>query len=164
MNKYSAAIIAGLIVFSGLILSTCEKRQNDVYAVVNGIDIRGQDFLTPGNREDKEKMRKDLDALIEKKVIETEVQKLNTTENDLFSFFDSLKTREIPNEDLEKVFKAEFRDQGLGQKSKDSMLSAVREKQYDMAKKKYIYELKTRSTILLVDDEGEYHTYPLELN
>lgn len=164
MKKYSAAIIAGLLVFTGLILSTCEKRKTDVYAVVNGIDIRGKDFLTDENRKDTGKLKTDLDTYIEKIVIETEAQKLNTTQAELFSFFDSLKTRDIPAKEVEQVFKDEFKDQGIGLQSREQMLNAVREKQFDLARKKYIFELKSRSTILLVDDEGEFHPYTFSLN
>lgn len=162
--KYVAAAIAGLMVFSGIILSTCEKRQTDVYAVVNGINIRGSDFITDENRDDEAKKRADLEILIEKTIINGEAQKLSTTPEDLLGFFDSLKTRQIPANDVEKIFKAEFKDQNLGLQSREQMLTAVREKQYDLARKKYISELKTRSTILLVDDDGVFHPYKPELN
>lgn len=160
--KYVSAAVVGLLVFSGILLSTCEKRQTDIYAVVNGINVKAADFITDENRNDENKQKEDLFALIEKMVINGEAQKLSTTPEELLGFFDSLKTRDI--KDIEKIFKAEFKDQSLGPQSRDQMLNAVREKQYDLARKKYIYELKNRSTILLVDDDGVFHTYKPELN
>lgn len=157
--KYTAAIIVGLLVFIGIVLSTCEKRQTDVYAVVNGLSIHGQDFLNEENKKTEESKKKALEAYIQQKVIDIEVEKLKTTETELFSFFDSLKTRNIPANKIEEVFKKEFKDQKVGPKSKAEMLNAVREKQYDLARKTYIYELMTRSTILTVDDDGAFHTY-----
>lgn len=162
--KYVAAAVAGLLVFSGLILSTCEKRKTNVYAVVNGYDVKASDFITDENRNDEEKKLADLKAFIQKKVILMEAEKLQTTETELFSLFESLKTRKIDPKDVQKIFKEEFKDQTLGAKGLEDMLAAVREKQYDLARQKYINELMARSTILLVDDEGVFHSYKYEPN
>lgn len=162
--KYIAAVVAGLLVFSGLILSTCEKRKTNVYAVVNGYDVTASDFITDENRDNEEKKFADLKVFIQKKVISMEAEKLQTTEEELFSIFESLKTRKIDPKDVQRIFKEEFKDQTLGAQGLEDMLSAVREKQYDLARQKYINELMTRSTILLVDDEGIFHSYKPQLN
>ncbi len=162
--KYVAAAVAGLLVFSGLILSTCEKRKTDVYAVVNGYDVKAPDFITEENKNDEEKKIQDLRAFIQKKVIQIEAEKLQTTEAELFSLFESLKTRNIDPKDVEKIFKEEFKDQTLAGGQMKNMLDAVREKQYDLARKRYINELFERSTILLVDDDGVFHSYKPKLN
>lgn len=162
--KYVAAAVAGLLVFSGLILSTCEKRKTNVYAIVNGYDVKATDFVNEENKEDEAKRKIALDSFIKSKIISQEAEKLQTTHAELLSFFDSLKTRQIDPKDVDKVFKDEFKDQNLGPMSKSEMLQAIRDKQYDLAKKKYIDELVGRSTILLVDDEGIFHSYKPELN
>lgn len=162
--KYVSAAVIGALVFTGILLSTCEKRQTDVYAVVNGVNIKAADFITDENRNDEAKQKEDLLKLIEKMIIEQEAQKLSTTPEDLLGFFDSLKTRKISDKEVELAFKREFKDQGLGLQSKEQMLKAVREKQFDLARKQYIYELKSRSTVLLVDENGVFHAYQFELN
>lgn len=162
--KYTAGIVIGILVFIGIVLSTCEKRKTDIYAVVNGVNIHGQDFLTEENRKSDELKKAALEAFIEKTVIRLEAEKLQTTETELFSFFDSLKTRNISDNQVAKLFKDEFKDQNITPKSKAEMLQLVRDKQYDLARKKYIYELKTRSTILTVDDDGVFHTYKPHLD
>src|SRR5690606_40147604 len=93
--KYFAAVVAALVVFTGLILSTCERRTTDVYAVINGIDIKGSEFITDENRNDEAKKRKDLEDYIVKSVIKFEAEKLQTTQENLLGFFESLKTRNI---------------------------------------------------------------------
>lgn len=160
--KYVAAAVAGILVFTGLILSTCEKRKTNVYAIVNGYDVTAKDFITDENRENDEQKLADLKVFIQKKVISMEAEKLQTTETELFAIFESLKTREIDPKDVRKIFKEEFKDQTLGSEGLEDMLVAVREKQYDLAKKTYINELMTRSTILLVDDDGVFHSYKFE--
>lgn len=162
--KHTAAIVIGLLVFIGIVLSTCEKRQTDVYAVVNGLSIHGSDFLNEGNNKTEESKKSALDAYIQQKVIDMEVERLQTTQKELFSFFDSLKTRNIPANKVEEIFKKEFKDQSVGAESKADMLNAVRTKQFDLAQKTYIHELMTRSTILTVDDDGIFHTYKPEEN
>jgi len=162
--KYIAAVVAGLLVFSVLILSTCEKRKTNVYAVVNGYDVTANDFINDENRENEEKKMEDLKVFIQKKVISMEAEKLQTTEEELFSIFESLKTRKIEPKDAQRIFKEEFKDQTLGGQGLEGMLTAVREKQYDLARQKYINELMARSTILLVDDDGVFHSYKHQPN
>lgn len=161
--KYFAVAVAALVVFTGIILSTCERRTTDVYAVINGIEIKGGDFITDENRDDEEKKRKDLEEYIVKSVIKFEAQRLQTTEENLLGFFDSLKNREIKPNEVEKIFASEFADQDVAAKSKAAMLDAIRDKQFETAKLKYINELLSRSTILLVDDDGNFSSHHPQL-
>src|SRR5690606_30171952 len=101
--KYITAAVIGVLIFTGIILSTCEKRQTNVDAVVNGINIKAADFITEENRDDEVKQREDLLKLVEKMIIEQEAQKLSTTKEELLGFFDSMKNRDIPAKEVEKI-------------------------------------------------------------
>ncbi len=162
--KHLAAAIAAFVVFTGLLLSTCERRTSDIYAVVNGIEVKAADFITDENRHDEEQKQKDLEEYIINFVIQIEAEKLQVTEESLLGFFDSLKTREIKDNQIENLFKSEFVDQDVKSQSKQDMIDAIRNKQYDTAKKRYINELLDRSTILLVDDDGNFTSHYPRLN
>jgi len=132
------------LVFGALmILTACtEENKDPVVAIVNGIEVKKSEASTPDALEQK----------IEDAVVKTEAKHIGIDPSEMFVFFDQLKNRKIPNDQIDEFMKKEFKDKDLKPESREAIVKLMREKQFDSAKKKYISELKDRSTIWIVRD------------
>ncbi len=136
-----------------VLLNACTSKEDRVVAVVNGKQIKVRKLKEDITSENWNKAYIDqyLKKLVEKEVILYEANRLSVSEQELFSFFDALKTREIKGKELEDAFIREFKDiKGL---PKAKILDLVRQKQYEKAKLAYIQELINRSTIRIYQDQ-----------
>lgn len=146
MFKFLPAIV--------FVLISCTN-DNNVLVKVNGKTITENDLVVYAEAQgisldelsEQQKSEK-IEELVTKSVITYEVERLKTTEDDLFSFFEQLKTRDIPNKELEQFLDEELKGgKDLKGESRKNILEHMRNKQFDQAKEKYIAELKKRSTI-----------------
>jgi hypothetical protein len=131
-----------ILALSGFLLVSCTEDKDPVKAIVNGIEIKTSQAPSP----------EVLDQKIEGAVIQTEAKRIGVSEKELFEFFDTLKTRNIPKDQLEEFMKKEFKDKNVKKQSRDEILGLMREKQFEEARKRYISELKNRSTIWVMVD------------
>ncbi len=136
-----------------LAIVSCTSKEDRVVAVVNGKQIKVKRLKEDISAKDWNRAYIDqyLKQLVEKEVILYEANRLSVSEQELFSFFDTLKTRDIKGKELEDAFIKEFKD--IKDISKAKILDLVRQKQYEKAKSTYIQELINRSTIRIYEDQ-----------
>lgn len=120
------------LIFCLLIISGCEKKEEDkIFAIVNGEIIKGRDFL-PRLQTDYQKIRdpemrkglvkQALDELTTQRIIRKEAKKIGIKPNEIFDLFVHAKEKKL-----------------------------MTEQQLEIAKGKYIVELRSRSKIIIFD-------------
>ena len=131
------------------VIVSCTSKDDRVVAIVNGkqIKIKNLRESVPPEKWNRSYLQNYIQEVVRKEVIQYEANRLSLSEDELFSFFETLKTRELKTEEIDLAFKNEFKD--IQGKSKDEIVSFVRQKQYDKAKETYIKELLNRSTVRL---------------
>jgi hypothetical protein len=142
----------GILLFSCSFFTACTEDKDPVRAIVNGVEIKKSQAQNEESLENE----------IQKTVIQTESKRLKLSEKELFELFDMLKTRKIPKEELEKFVKAELKDKEVKPQTRDEIVGLLREQQFEAAKKRYISELKDRSTIWVIQDGQKMKYEPIQ--
>lgn len=134
------------------LLVSCTSKEDQVIAIVNGKQIKVKTLKesVPKEQWNKEFLKSYIQEVVRKEVISYEANRLSLSEEELFSFFEVLKTRELMPEEIEKAFKNELKD--FKGKPKQELADMLRMRQYEKAREAYVNELMSRSTVRLYLD------------
>lgn len=140
------------LLFFVFIFSSCTSKDDQVIAIVNGkqIKVKSLKESVPQENWNKEYLKSYIQEVIRKEVISYEANRLSLSEDELFAFFEVLKTRELQPEEIEKAFKNELKE--FKGKPKQELVEMLRKRQYEKAREAYINELLNRSTVRLYLD------------
>jgi hypothetical protein len=135
-----------------LLVVSCTSKEDQVIAIVNGKQIKVKTLKesVPKEQWNKEFLKSHIQEVVRKEIISYEANRLSLSEEELFSFFEVLKTRELTPEEIEKAFKNEFKN--FKGRSKQELVDMLRKRQYEKAREAYINELMSRSTVRLYLD------------
>ena len=151
-----------LLVLLSLILisASCTKKDGsgaseEVWATVNGKDIKStevmpniQNDLQELDRQAYELKRRAVEDVIQRRILEEEAKRQNTSVDGLFKQFDNLRDKDVSKEDVAAFLKARNVDQKkLTKQEKESVPQIIRMQWVYEARQKYVNEIRSKANV-----------------
>jgi len=143
-----------------LLAMACTKKEgatspDEVWATVNGKDIKGsevvpniQNDLQELDRQAYELKRRAVEDVIQRRILEEEAKRQNTSIDGLFKQFDSLRDKDVTKEDVAAFLKARNVDEKkLTKQEKESVPQIIRMQRVYEARQRYVNELRAKANV-----------------
>lgn len=155
------SLFVSLLILSGCVKqgqqSSSSNDENQVYAVVNGVEIKGKEVvekvkedLSNVERKIYDIKRQATEELIQQKILEEEAKKQGVTIEKLFSQFDNLRDREVNKDDIKNFLKERgISENKLSKQDKDTIPQIIKMRRVYEARQKYVGELRSKANVQL---------------
>jgi len=153
------------LTLSLLVVTGCVKQQenaggqggeeNEVYAVVNGQEIKAKDVqdkikndLQELKRNEYEIKKRATEEVVQQKLVEEEAKKQGTTIDKIFSQFDSLKDGDVSPDDIKGFLKSRnIEEKKLTKQEKDSIPQIIKMQRVYEARQKFVQDLRAKANV-----------------